>query len=418
MKKIQFLIIVCLLILGITESCKSKFDEKKYLTQILNNLEQVKSASYFLTATSSMPNDTMLISSTKTQWYYKEFANPADTAVGISNGCFYPTDTTKMLFSYDGNARIYIYNNNKRVEIDSFKVDSWPFRRQRSFFYSIKNIINYTFTTNDSILTEFHDFGDSLLFRLNIYSDMQQVVLVYKRPMYVDGVNTYPFFDNNPTPRDEILEHKLVRYDVWINKSNGLPYKLKMTDQVSVFLEELSDIQINTMDINDFVQSRYIPADYDIYVIGQGRITPPDVNLTGKPAPNWTLSDSNNEQFALKDFKSKVLLLKFTGIGCGPCHASLPFLKQLITDYKDKSLELVSIECWNDNIDVIKRYCSINDINYKYLISNEEIRKTYNPLGAVPVFFILDNNRLIQKVVRGYSTELEKEIREAIEKLL
>jgi len=415
MKKAILPIVSCLLMLGIN-SCKNKFDEKKYLTEILNNLEQVKSASYFFTITSGI--DTMLISSTKTQWYCKEFANPADTAIGVSNGSFHPTDTTKMLSSYDGNARIYISDNNKRVEIDSFKVDSWPFRRQRSFFYSMKNIINYALSTNDSISKEFHDFGDSLLFRLNIYSDMRQVLLLFKKPLYFDGVNANPFFGNNPTPRDEILEHKLVRYDVWINKNNGLPYKLKMTDQVLVLLEEISDIRINKMDINDFVPSRYIPADYDIYVIGQGRITPPDVNLTGKPAPDWSLSNSNNELFALKGFASKVLLLKFTGIGCGPCYASLPFLKQLITDYKDKSFELISIECWHNNIDVIKRFCLNNDINYKYLIANEEVKKEYNPLGAVPIFFILDNNRVVQKVVRGYSAELEKEIIEAIEKLL
>jgi len=35
MKKAILPIVSCLLILGITESCKYKFDEKKYLTQIL-----------------------------------------------------------------------------------------------------------------------------------------------------------------------------------------------------------------------------------------------------------------------------------------------------------------------------------------------------------------------------------------------
>ena len=60
MKKLTSLAIaICLLTLCITESCKSKFDEKKYLTQILNNIEQVKSASYIHSMVWSQPGDTI-----------------------------------------------------------------------------------------------------------------------------------------------------------------------------------------------------------------------------------------------------------------------------------------------------------------------------------------------------------------------
>jgi thiol-disulfide isomerase/thioredoxin len=173
------------------------------------------------------------------------------------------------------------------------------------------------------------------------------------------------------------------------------------------------------MDIKDFIPSRYFPADYDIVVSGQEqRQTPTVDNLTGTKAPEWTLSDTDNNKFSLNDFKSKVLLLQFSGIGCPPCHASLPFLNRLVADYKDKSFELVRVECWNNNIDAIKRYIAANDITYKFLVKDAEIEKQYN-VHAVPMFFILDNNKVIQKVVRGYGGETtDKEITEAIEKLL
>jgi thioredoxin-related protein len=86
------------------------------------------------------------------------------------------------------------------------------------------------------------------------------------------------------------------------------------------------------------------------------------------------------------------------------CPCSHSFFKQLTEDYRDRSFELVRIECWNGNIDGIKKYCSSNNgIKYKFLISDREIDKKYNVI-AVPMFFILDGNKKIQNL-RGYSKE-------------
>jgi len=401
-KQTIFPIIPCLLMFCILGSCKSKFDEKEYLTKILNNIEQIKSASYLTTKSSTMMGDTSTFR-TPYNWYVKEFSNPADTALGVSFGLFYTTDTTKMYYSYDGNARASIDDDTKTISIDSFKIYRMPFRGvPPPFFNETKGVIQYALTSNDSLATEFHDFGDSLLFRLTIYSD-RQVVLRYNRPVTLEA------------PEGFSVGNQI--HEIWINKTTGLPYRYKNIMAHNVSWEEYSDLQLNKMDIKDFIQARYFPADYDIAVSGQKQ-TPVEVNLTGKTAPDWTLTDYNNESFALKDFKSKVLLVQFSGIGCPPCHASLPFINQLTAEYKDKSLELVRVECWSDNTDAMKRYCEINDIKYKFLIKNEEIEKQYNVL-AVPIFFILDNNKVIQKVIRGYAPEItDKEIKEAIDKLL
>ena len=396
MKKNIPLIVSCLLILGITGSCKSKFDEKKYLTKILNNLEQIKSISYFHTMVWNEPGDTVPSPFRRPYEYYnKEFANPADTATGVSIGEFEITDTTRLYRSYDKNVYISLRDYDKTISIDS-SLFRLPIK---AFFNSAQNIIKYALTTNDSILKEVHDFGDSLLFRLTVYSN-KRVMLGEKRPLYV-------------SPGDEI---KISKYDIWINKTTGLPYKSKTTwsDIYYIYWEDVSDVQINTMDIKDFIPARYLPADYDIEV--KGRIVSP-LNLMGQTISDWTLSDYNNELFALKDFTSKILLIKFSGIGCGPCYAALPFLKQLAADYNDKSFEIVHIECWSKNVAQIEKYISTNDIKYKLLISDDKIQKIYNVL-AVPTFIILDNNRTIQHVQRGYSKEVDEEIIKAIEKLL
>jgi thiol-disulfide isomerase/thioredoxin len=180
--------------------------------------------------------------------------------------------------------------------------------------------------------------------------------------------------------------------------------------------EACTNVKINNTSIEDFIPSNYFPPDYKISVRGKGESI--KIDLSGKIAPDWTLKDFDGNTVALKDFNSKILIIEFTGIGCGPCHASIPFLKQLITDNKSKSFELVSIETWSKNLEGIKRYYINNNLNYKYLISSKEVVKDYQVRG-VPALFILDENRVIRRIINGYEKgTTDKEIRDMIKSLI
>ena len=135
--------------------------------------------------------------------------------------------------------------------------------------------------------------------------------------------------------KGEVSKNKL-----WISKSDDLPYRFE----------------------------RDMP---------QGKST-----LEGQPAPDWVLEDADNNSIALENLKSKVLLIQFTSVSCGPCRASVPFLNQLESEYDKKEFDFVAIE-------------------------------------AVPTFFILDENRVIRKVIRGYGTgTTDTIIRESINNLI
>ncbi|MCD8262451.1 MAG: hypothetical protein LUD15_14045 [Bacteroides sp.] len=70
------------------------------------------------------------------------------------------------------------------------------------------------------------------------------------------------------------------------------------------------------------------------------------------------------------------------------------------------------------NLRSIRVYTDKNGINYPTLCATEEIIKAYR-IDSYPIFFILDENRTIRKVLRGYSEESSgKEILEMIEELL
>ncbi len=138
----------------------------------------------------------------------------------------------------------------------------------------------------------------------------------------------------------------------------------------------------------------------------------------GKKAPDWILKDADNNIVALKSLKSKVLLIQFTGVSCGPCKASIPFLKQLVTEYDRADFDFVAIEAFAKNSNVLKHYQQRNRFDYTFLMSNKELNKRYQ-IQAIPVFFILDENRIIREVIHGYSkNSVDQKIREAINKMI
>ena len=180
--------------------------------------------------------------------------------------------------------------------------------------------------------------------------------------------------------------------------------------------ESIEDVVFNHNKIEEFKVANYIPDGFTLLTRKNQSETIMD--LTNKKAPELNLIDSDNNPISLRNFNSKVILIQFTGIGCGFCHLSVPFLKNLQNDYTPDDLDLIAVETWSNDPEVVKRYISNNKINYPYLLSTDEHKKLYQ-ISGVPVFFILDENRIIRKIIRGYSKgSTDKEIRDAINALI
>jgi thiol-disulfide isomerase/thioredoxin len=386
-------IIVIIMLFSLINGCKIENNKNDYLRKVLNNLEQIKSATYYNVIEIYDPGDTLLAFTRFENC--KEYSNPGDTALGSSYIIQSQQNTSKMDFCYDGIARITINWNEKTISIDSsYRIPFAP------FFNYAKSIIKYALVTKDSCSMDLKEFEDSIQFRLVIFADKQ--VEFHGKPYYFYN----PFFGD-----------QVSKYDIWINKSNNLPYRIRREMSQGKFVWNCSNVEINKIKIEDFVVSDYFPPGFTIKVHGREN-TIVKSNLEGKVAPDWSLKDVDNKTVALKDLKSKVIMIQFSGIGCGPCYASIPFLKQFVIEYKDKDFEFISIETWRKDIESLKRHQNNNDLNYKFLMSTDVVTKSYQA-DAVPKFFILDKNRVIKKVISGYSKgTTDKEIRDAINALI
>ncbi len=76
------------------------------------------------------------------------------------------------------------------------------------------------------------------------------------------------------------------------------------------------------------------------------------------------------------------------------------------------------MKTWSNNIEGLKRYQEQNAFNFIFLKSEENVNNDYE-VKSVPTFFILDENRVIRKVINGYGKgSTDKMILESINELL
>lgn len=298
-------------------SCVENYTSTDYLKQVLKKLEKIESATYWVEEEAWNPGDTAATFVVKQ--YVESYRNPSDTTIGSSWAIFETEQKAHLEFAYDGKMRTLIYDDVKGMVIDSFNVRKLPFRPvSPPFFNYSENIIRYIIENNDSTFVEQKDLGEEIYVKLTIYEDRQ--VEFFGRAHYIPE-NPYTF---DPTSI----------YELWINKKSNLPQKVRREMSHNISVSSVSDFEFNKLRLENFVASDYFPKDYEIRQYGQkGKERQPNA-LIGKKAPDWTLQTADNQDISLSDLKGKVLMIQFTSVSCGPCKASIPFLKELSKEYK------------------------------------------------------------------------------------
>ena len=380
-KKITFVFFVLIML----NACSKPKDNKVYLRTVLNNLDKVESATYFSTKEGWAPGDTA--ASVIMNHFIKEYNNPNDTTIGASFVSLQQKDTTQMAFCYDGKMIALVYEEDKTIVIDSFNVRKLPFRPLTPpFFDYTKNIIKYALETKDSISTKIEEKKESVYCCFTIFEDQQ--VEFFGKACYMEK-NPYNFGETTS------------KYEIWIDKSTDLPYKYRREMSHNISAETVSNVSLNKLKIEDFKASNYFMPDFAIETY-RIRNNSENINdLIGKKASDWALQNASDNSIALKDLKSKVVMIQFTSVSCGPCRASIPFLNQLTTAYKNDDFDFVAIECTSKSLNALKNYQNKNAIKYKFLLSTKNVLAEYK-INSFPVFFILDKNLIVQKVINGY----------------
>ena len=374
-----------------------------YLKEVLERMEGIQSASYSEHTESWEPGDTLPVFTAT--FFVQEYRNPQDTTIGACFAKWDSKDKNRFEEGYDGHIHASVYHDDREIVLDDFTVRRLPFRPVTPpFFQYTESILRYVLETTDSITKEVRETGKTYYIKLTISEE-----------------NQIEFFGKAfrmPSPPPEFYVEPTSVYEIWIDKTTRLPYKVskKMSHNISVHV--CLHPRLNPTGLKGFNLYDCFPKGYEIKRKGEqsARKQP---SLEGKPAPGWTLRDADGNSFSLGQVKSRVVLLNLTGIGCGACHASIPFLRRLKDRFPPADFELIAIETWGRPMHSIRNYIARNQINYRFLEGSKDLVNDYHTGGAAPYFFLLDEHRVVRKVFYGYSLENSEEaITQAIEELL
>lgn len=128
------------------------------------------------------------------------------------------------------------------------------------------------------------------------------------------------------------------------------------------------------------------------------------------PAPDFTMTDQNGEEFSLSDFKGKTVFLNVWGTWCPPCRAEMPDVQKLYETYGKNEEEVLVIgvalpnQSGEGDVASIAAFMEENGYTYPCLMDETgEFAMNYT-IGSFPTTFMIDKDSNIFGYVRGQIT--------------
>ena len=206
-----------------------------------------------------------------------------------------------------------------------------------------------------------------------------------------------------------------TEYSVWLDRTM-FPVKVRsfcwqtVQDDISSYAETPCDAS------SPGARSFVIP--YGFVLADPHRRNAPLFSLEGKLAPKWTLERLDGSKISSSETAGKVVLLEFTGIGCGPCKEAVPFLNNIHRKFDPKAFRILSVESWVTDGPQVKDYIHANAIEYEYVLANDAVSELFHIKGF-PTFILIGKDGIVKKVKLGYDeSKKEADLETEIQKLL
>ncbi len=144
---------------------------------------------------------------------------------------------------------------------------------------------------------------------------------------------------------------------------------------------------------------------------GCGQESP--TGLTGKVAPNFTLTMLDSSTVSLKDLKGKPVLLEFWAPWCSGCLKNIPALKKLYAAYGDKVTFLASSS--ERGSKTLAQFVAKEQIPYPVALSNQKLLTDY-AVSGIPLTVLIDGEGMVRysHVGQFMFEELEKKMKEVL----
>jgi peroxiredoxin len=136
----------------------------------------------------------------------------------------------------------------------------------------------------------------------------------------------------------------------------------------------------------------------------------------GEPAPELKARDLLERDVTLSGLRGhKVVLLDFWATWCGPCRTSMPALQQLHDEFKDRGLEILSVDQGEDR-EQVQQFVKRKAYSFRVLLDPEsEIGASFG-VRAIPTQVLVDKLGAVRFIHVGASGS-DEELRRLVERL-
>ncbi|MDQ7798678.1 MAG: redoxin domain-containing protein [Candidatus Edwardsbacteria bacterium] len=143
--------------------------------------------------------------------------------------------------------------------------------------------------------------------------------------------------------------------------------------------------------------------------------------IVGRPAPDFSLPDLDDQPYQLSQFRDRVVILDFWATWCGPCKLAMPLIDQVFLEYQGKGLVVLGINLeGRDKNQLVKQFVERSGHQFVILqggMMGVGIDRVYGVSG-IPTTFVIDKQGVIRYRHIGYRENLDQMLAREVEELL
>jgi cytochrome c biogenesis protein CcmG/thiol:disulfide interchange protein DsbE len=110
-----------------------------------------------------------------------------------------------------------------------------------------------------------------------------------------------------------------------------------------------------------------------------------------QPSPDFSLSDLDGNQVALKDFLGEVVLLNNWATWCPPCRQEMPEFQAYFEEHRNEGFQIIAVEA-GQPLEEVQKFVDDHDLTFTILLDPENISLTAFQSNSLPNTWIIDRN--------------------------
>lgn len=121
---------------------------------------------------------------------------------------------------------------------------------------------------------------------------------------------------------------------------------------------------------------------------------------------NTQMKSLDGENFTLKQYEGKIILVNLWATWCGPCRMEMPELIKIEEEYKEKGVMVVGLDVDPEPEAMVKTFVERQKLNYKIGWAEQEVTEGFvgiSKMNGIPQSFLISQDGRLSAVFKGFN---------------